>query len=568
MSTAISTDTGNGIATMPTATIPIEIGTRRRLRRRVGPFALTAFSLGSVIGAVWLVAGPLATRIAGAASLVSWAVAAFMLVFIGLVYAELAATYPVSGGTARYSFVCFGPLAGFAAGWASWLQAVTIGPIETEIAITYLEPQWSGLVNSSGRLTEKGVGVAVAFMVFFTLINLAGIRFLAAVNHLAVYWKVAVPLVVVGALAATSFHTSNFYSAGGFSPFGAQGILKAIPLGGVVLALFGFEQAVQIGGEARGPREHLPAAVIWSLLIAAIVYLLLQAAYIGALDPHNLTNAASWLTPLNGSGGVYGPYAELATSLGVGWVATLIYIDAVVSPAGKAALYVGTTSRITYSMSRAHTSPGVFERLDNRGVPWFSIALATMVGVLIFLPFSGWSRLIDYLAAATAFMYAFAPVSLAALRRSDPDRYRPFKLPAAGVLAPVAFVFANLIIYWTGWPTVWRIAVGIAAGCVLFLVARLTSPSARRRPLKLLSAAWVLPWLIGLMVLDALGPAYVAGVHHVIPFWWDMGAVAVFSIAIFFLSQVLALPWTAVEVTVAEADMPTSEEDVDFEVGG
>ena len=228
----------------------------------------------------------------------SWAVAAFMLVFIGLVYAELAATYPVSGGTARYSFVCFGPLAGFAAGWTSWLQAVTIGPIETEIAITYLEPQWSGLVNSSGRLTEKGVGVAIAFMVFFTLINLAGIRFLAAVNHLAVYWKVAVPLIVVGALAATSFHTSNFYSAGGFSPFGAQGILKAIPLGGVVLALFGFEQAVQVGGEARGPREHLPGAVIWSLLIAAIVYLLLQAAYIGALDPHNLTNAASWLNPI------------------------------------------------------------------------------------------------------------------------------------------------------------------------------------------------------------------------------------------------------------------------------
>ena len=191
-----------------------------------------------------------------------------------------------------------------------------------------------------------------------------------------------------------------------------------------------------------------------------------------------------------------------------------------------------------------------------------------MVGVLIFLPFSGWSRLIDFLAAATAFMYAFAPVSLAALRRSDPDRYRPFKLPAAGVLAPVAFVFANLIIYWTGWPTVWRIAVGIAAGCVLFLVARLTSPSARRRPLKLLVrslGAAMADWLDG---ARRAGAGYVAGVRHVIPFWWDMGAVAVFSLAIFFLSQVLALPWTAVEVTVAEADMRTSEEDVDFGVGG
>ena len=197
-----------------------------------------------------------------------------------------------------------------------------------------------------------------------------------------------------------------------------------------------------------------------------------------------------------------------------------------------------------------------------------SIALATMVGVLVFLPFSGWSRLIDFLAAATAFMYAFAPVSLAALRRSDPDRYRPFKVPAAGVFAPVAFVFANLIIYWTGWPTVWRIAAGIGIGGVLFIAVHLVTPSAHRKPLKLRPAAWVLVWLIGIMALDALGPAYVAGVRHVIPFWWDMGAVAVFSLAVFFLSQLLALPWNPVEDNVAEADMCTSEEDVDFGVGG
>ena len=288
---------------MPTATIPVDLGTGRRLKRRVGPFALTAFSLGSVIGAGWLIAGPQAARFAGAASLVSWAVAAFMLVFIALVYAELAATYPVSGGTARYSFLCFGPLAGFAAGWTSWLQAVTIGPIETEIAINYLEPHWSGLVTTSGLLTEKGVGVAIAFMVFFTMVNLAGIRFMAGLNHLAVYWKVAVPLIAVGALAATSFHTSNFTAGGGFAPFGAEGVLKAIPLGGVVFALVGFEQAVQVGGEAREPRGHLPTAVIASLFIAALVYLLLQAAYIGALEPHNLTNPASWLNPLGGQGG-------------------------------------------------------------------------------------------------------------------------------------------------------------------------------------------------------------------------------------------------------------------------
>ena len=103
---------------------------------------------------------------------------------------------------------------------------------------------------------------------------------------------------------------------------------------------------------------------------------------------------------------------------------------------------------------------------------------------------------------------------------------------------------------------------------MLFLIAHLITPAAHRQALKLRSAAWVLPWLVGILVLDALGPAYVSGLRHVIPFWWDLGAVAAFSLVIFYLSQLLALPSLVVEANVAEADMCTSEEDVDFGDGG
>lgn len=538
----------------------------RQLKRQVGLLGLTAVSLGSVIGSGWLLGTLGAAGYAGPASLVSWVLAAFMLVFIALMYAELGATYPVSGGTARYSLLCFGPLGGFAAGWMSWLQAVTLAPIETEAAIRYLEPKWHGVVNTRTLLlTGKGLGFAILFIVFFTLVNLAGIRWMAGLNRFAVYWKALIPVVTIAAIAMTTFHPANFHAGGGFSPFGVQGIFKALP-GGVVFALLGFEQAAQLGGEARDPQRDLPRAIIASMLLGVLLYLCLEVVLIGAFNPANLAFPSSWHHPLGGIGS-YGPYAQMATALGLGWLAVLLYIDAVVSPAGTGMLYVATTSRITYSMGKAGSLPATFDRIDRRSVPWFSVILASAFGVLVFLPFGGWNKLVVFISSATAFMYAFAPVSLAALRRSDPDRYRPYRVPAAQVLAPVAFVFANLIVYWGGWPAVWRISVGVAIGVALLGLTRATTPAAKRQPLNLKPAAWVVPWIGGIMVLDAIGPRYVSSYRQVVPFWWDLGAVALWSLLVFYLAQWLALPRREVAANIDAAQMATTEEEIELGVG-
>ncbi|HET9059255.1 MAG TPA: APC family permease [Acidimicrobiales bacterium] len=528
---------------------------------------LTAVSLGSVIGSGWLLGALTAASFAGAASLISWGLAAFMLIFIALMYAELGSTYPVSGGTARYSFLCFGPVGGFAAGWMSWLQAVTLAPIETEAALRYLEPKWPGVIDRHTLLLSgKGLGFAILFVVFFTIVNLAGIRWMSGLNRVAVYWKAAIPVVTIAALAVTTFHPGNFTAGGGFFVMGAQGIFKALP-GGVVFALLGFEQAAQLGGEARDPQRDLPRAIIASMLLGMLLYLCLEVVLIGAINPSHLTGASSWANPL-GKNGSYGPYAQLAATLGLGWLATLLYIDAVVSPAGTGMLYIGTTSRITYSMGRAGTLPKVFDRVDRRGIPWFSVFVASAFGILVFLPFGGWSKLVGFISSATAFMYAFAPVSLAALRRSDPDRFRPYRVPGAQVLAPLAFVFANLIVYWGGWPTVWRICVGIAIGVFLLALSRITTPRANKARMDVKAALWVVPWLGGILALDAIGPAYVSSVRRVIPMWWDLGAVAAWSLAIFYLAQWLSLPEARVAANLASAQVATSEEQIETGEGG
>src|SRR5258708_17053101 len=109
-----------------------------RLKRSVGFYGLMFVSLGSIIGSGWLLGALNAAQAAGPASILSWILAACMLALLALAYAELGAAYPVAGGSGRFPYYSHGPIAGFMAGWASWLQAVFIAPIEVLAAITYV----------------------------------------------------------------------------------------------------------------------------------------------------------------------------------------------------------------------------------------------------------------------------------------------------------------------------------------------------------------------------------------------------------------------------------------------
>src|SRR5436189_2093671 len=158
------------------------------LRRSVGFYGLMFVSLGSIIGSGWLLGALKSAQVAGPASILSWFLAAAMLALLALTYAELGAAYPVAGGGARVSYYSHGPIAGFTAGWAAWLQAVFIAPIEVLAVITYLNSvgwfnQHFNMITSAGDraglLNGVGLAVAIILMVVFTTINLAGAKFLS-----------------------------------------------------------------------------------------------------------------------------------------------------------------------------------------------------------------------------------------------------------------------------------------------------------------------------------------------------------------------------------------------------
>ena len=522
------------------------------LRRDVGFWGLMFVSLGSIIGSGWLLGALTAATLAGPASLVSWVLAAVMLALLALVHAELGASYPAAGGTARFPRFVFGPLAGFTAGWMAWLQAVSIAPIEVEATLSYIDHiSWVSsrvsILRVDGTLTPSGLVLATLFMAVFTVINLVGVKLMAETNGVAVVWKTAIPLLTVVVLISLSFHPSNFSAGGGFSPYGAHGIFAALPAG-VVFALQGFEQAIQMAGEARHPQRDVSRAVLASMAVGTIVYLLLEVAFIGAISPGNL--AHGWANPVGK--GDFGPYATLAVTAGAGWLAALLYIDAVISPAGTGLVYVATSSRISYAMGREKELPPVLGRVNLRGVPLTSILLAFVVGLIAFLPFPSWQSLVGLVTSATAIMYAFAPVSLYALRQRDPDRPRPYRLPAYRVLSPAAFVSANLIIYWSSYEATWKLCLALLVGLVIFVVNRWRLPAADRGPLDSRSAVWVWPWLAGLVVIGYFGRY---GGSKAIPNWWDLVIVVVFAVVMYEVAEKVALNGAQVRDLVdAEAE--------------
>ncbi|MDH6142702.1 MULTISPECIES: APC family permease [Kitasatospora] len=530
-------------------------GTGNKLRRDIGLIGLLWASVGSIIGSGWLYGAKNAVVVAGPAAVISWGIGAVAIVLLALVHAELGGMFPVAGGTARYPHYVFGGLAGMSFGWFSWLQAATVAPIEVEAMIGYSShfgKFFQDLQNTNGTLTPTGFAVAAVLMAVFVAVNFLGVRVLAHTNSAATWWKIFIPLLAIFVLAFTHFHASNFTSHG-FMPFGAKGVLGAISTSGIIFALLGFEQAIQLSGESKNPKRDIPRAVLGSVAIGAVIYTLLQVVYIGAIPGASIVKGWANLD----YAGISGPFAGLATVIGLGWLAWVLYVDAVISPAGTGLIYTTSTSRISYGLSKNGYAPELFQRTDSRGVPWFGLAISFVTGVVCFAPFPSWQQLVSFITSASVLMYAGAPLAFGALRVRKPDMHRPYRLPAGEVIAPLSFVVASLIIYWSGWDTLWRLGLAIVFGYLLlggyaWYATTKQLPNAPRLAFK--AAQWLPAYLIGLGVISYLG-GFGPSAKNIIPLWVDMAIVTVFSLAIYYWARAVALPAEEIDRNISDVEV-------------
>ncbi len=283
-------------------------------------------------------------------------------------------------------------------------------------------------------------------------------------------------------------------------PGGIKGLTAALPLSGIIFAFSGFEQADQLAGEIKDPGRNLPRAIIVSILIGTAIYIGLQIAFIGALPasaiPHGLQHITN--PEINA-----GPFAAVATLVGLTWLAHILRVDAFVSPSGTGLIYTTGTSRVSYGLARNRYAPQIFGRVNSHGVPWVGLIFAFLFGLVFLLPFPSWRDLVGIIVGASVLMYAGAPLSVGAFRRQVPDADRPYRMPAAGFLTPAAFVVANLLIYWSGFLVVWKLGIVLVIGYVLIGIGMAVDKE--RPPLDWKSAVWLPVWLVGMGIISWQG---------------------------------------------------------------
>ena len=530
------------------------------LKREVGLIGLMWASVGSIIGSGWLFGAQEGLVAAGPAAVISWVIGGLMMMVLALIHAELGGMYPVSGGTARFPHYAFGGAAGASFGWFSWLQAATVAPIEVSAMITYAQHYSfaNGWLNPETKvLTTSGLIVAVVLMALLTAVNFLGIKKLAAANSAATWWKVAVPLLVILVLALTNFNTGNFHAANGFNPDGVHGILAAISTSGIIFSYLGFEQADQLAGEAKNPKRDIPIAIIGAMTIGIVIYVALQVAFLVALPDTAI--GKTWDAQGKGLYTLFtGPFAEVATLLSLGWLAAIIYADAIISPAGTGLIYTTGSSRVSYGLSRNGYVPTPFEWVNERGVPWVGLIAAFVTGCICFLPFPSWQSLVGLITSASVLMYAGAPLSLGAFRRRMPNADRPYRLPLAGFMSPLGFCISGLIIVWSTWDTDWKLGIAILIGYAILGISRMFNLNEKSPHLHWRSASWLPAYLVGIGIItyiSSFGPM----ADPILGDYLGILVTVVFSVAIYYWAMAVALPTEEIEEMVNEVVLPEEE---------
>ncbi|MGH3098968.1 MAG: APC family permease [Streptosporangiales bacterium] len=492
--------------------VQVAAGDDKRLRKDFGTIGLLFTAVGSIIGSGWLFGALTASEMAGPASVFSWAVGAVIFILIGLTFAELGTMFPHSGGVARYPQYSHGSFASFIIGWITWIAAAAVAPIEVLACVQYAKnylPWIQTLRDGVPVLTTPGLGVSIGLMAVFTIVNFFGVRWFARINNILVWWKLFIIVLVVVALITVSFNGDHFSATAGFAPFGAAGVFSAVSSAGIAFAYLGFRQGVELAGETDNPKRNVPLTVVGSVVICGVIYVALQFAFIGA-SPTDAITAEGWSKVgehiFSGSGtpAEFGPLAALAGTVGLVWLAGLLYADAIISPADTGLIYNGVSARISYAMGRNRNAPKGLAAVSKNGVPWVSLLLAFVIGCLFFLPFPGWQSLVGFVTSSTVLSFGAGPLVLLALRRRLPERERPFRLPAAWVISFLALWASNLVVYWTGWEKDRFLFIAVAIGFVLFginqAVARGRTPT-----LHFKNGWWIIVWLGGLCLISYLG---------------------------------------------------------------
>jgi len=436
----------------------------------------------------------------------------------------------------RYGHYSHGSLVGFIAAWANWIAIASATPVEAEASVQYMSSwkwQWAKdlymhMPGGQGELSHAGLMIAAVLVVIYFLVNFWSVKLFAHSNAAITVFKLVVPAATGLALIASGFHRENFSVGvhGGSHTTDFAAILTAVATAGIVFSFNGFQSPVNLAGEARNPGKSIPFAIIGSIAIATVVYVILQVAYIGAVPPDMLAKAGWHGIDFSS------PFAELAIIVNLHWLAILLYADAFISPSGTGMTYTATTARMLYGMERNGTLPKILGNVHPKwGVPRPAMWTNLVVSFLFLFFFRGWGTLAAVISVATIISYLTGPVSVMTLRRTASELHRPLRISGLPILAGIAFIMATELLYWARWPLTGEIILLMVVALPLYLYYQ--AKSGWHDFGRQMRGAWWLVFYLPTLALVSWAGSTTFGGHGYLSYGVDLAVVAVIGLVFY-----------------------------------
>lgn len=499
------------------------------LKRDISTTNILVASAGGMVGSGWLFSPFISAQIAGSNALISWIIAAVFMLLIALPLCELGTMFPISGGMSNYPTFTHGQEVGFLFAWTSWLSYVVMTPIEIQAILQYSSHFFPSLVvNDPTALKLSGYGyvVAMSIMLFVVVLNSYGIKMLAECNKYASIIKFVLPGIAIFSLLHTAPNLNNINIHLGDKDSWAN-IFTALSTGGIAFAFTGFQNGLILAGEVKDPQRNIPIAILGAVLIGFVLYFLLQLSFLAAVPAKYLTHGWHSLSYPGDSG----PLVGLTLIVGLGVVAALLMFDAAFSPFGTTLVYTAATSRIVYGMALNQHLPQLFLKVNRHNIPYVTLYANLFVGMLSFLPFPGWQKLVAFLSSASILSYSIGPICLLAMRKLQPGTHRPFKLAYGTLFSFAAFYVCNLMLYWCGFSILWKLDVALLIGLSICMTYHRTNPFNGNYPLY-----WFLTYMISMLFVSYIGTF---GGIELLTFPFDLLLLLPVSIMILSLSQIV-----------------------------
>jgi basic amino acid/polyamine antiporter, APA family len=435
------------------------------LKRSLGAFQLIMLGVGTVIGTGIFVLSAEAAQKAGPGMMIAFVLAASTCAFTALCYAELASMVPLSGSAYTYSYVVLGELIAWMVGWALILEyavaasAVSVG--WSNYFIGLLERTFS--IDVPDALT-RGPAVggvlnlpAAAIGLLMTGLLVIGTRESATVNAVLATIKVAA-LVLFVALTLPVMQSGNFEP---FAPTGMFGDTSGMGIAGAAASIFfayiGFDAVSTSGEEADNPQRDLPIAIIGSLLIATLLYILVAIVAVGLAPQDQLAGSEA---PLSDA---------IKIGAGLDWAGDLLSFGALVAITSVTLTILYGQTRIFFAMSRDGLLPDIFARLSARRTPWVTTLMFGILTAMIaaLLPLTEIAKLVNI---GTLFAFLIVNIGVIILRRTQPDLERGFRVPFVPVFPIIGSLLCIYLMSRLEFETWARFVGWLVLGLVIYFV--------------------------------------------------------------------------------------------------